>query len=468
MGWKQYWYKYLTPVARIQLLRLWLRIKNLLNQTFDIQRGTDAQGTIENIRKNVALRGANVWILICGAMLASIGLDTNSAAVIIGAMLISPLMNPILGIGLAVGINDRNLLITSLRHFLIAVGASLLTSFLYFLITPLGEITEELLARTQPTLLDVLIALFGGIAGIVANSRKEATNAIPGVAIATALMPPVCTAGFGLAKSHWSIFLGALYLFFINAVFISLATFLIVRYLHFPQTSFATPLQKQQVKRFITLFVLLTILPSIFILYKVVHQLHEKKQIETFLETYLHTANTRVLSWEIQKQDSVRLLKVFLGGKALTQDSIQKIVYRFKKEVAIKDLRLQILQTGLPPDVETQLKTEIREQILSAIKVNQEILNESQKTIDSLQRILQQVLADTFPLWQLSREIQVFTPKIDTIAMAKLQIKLQDTLVNLPSLWLPNVDKILQKRLATFIKVRLKLDTLVIIPSRES
>ena len=200
-------------------------LRKIFHDIVNLRDSTDTKGTIDSIRQGTAIKGYNLWILACGAMLASIGLDLNSVAVIIGAMLISPLMSPILGIGLAFGINDREHLFMALQNFTIAVAASLGVSTLYFALSPFeGAPGPEIMSRTMPTVLDVLIALFGGTAGIVAISRKEKTNAIPGVAIATALMPPICTAGYGLANYEWSIFLGALYLFFINAVFISLST----------------------------------------------------------------------------------------------------------------------------------------------------------------------------------------------------------------------------------------------------
>ncbi|HSA57090.1 MAG TPA: DUF389 domain-containing protein, partial [Gemmatimonadaceae bacterium] len=191
-------------------------IRSAIVRTMSLAAGTDREGTVTRVRADVPLRGTNIWLLICSALLACIGLDTSSAAVIIGAMLISPLMAPILGIGVGVGINDRTLMRSALTSFGGATLASLLTATLYFLVTPLGELTPELRSRTIPTLLDVGVAFFGGVAGIVAGSRREKTVAIPGVAIATALMPPLCTAGFGLASGLFSVFFGAIYLFFIN------------------------------------------------------------------------------------------------------------------------------------------------------------------------------------------------------------------------------------------------------------
>ncbi|MCB0625235.1 MAG: DUF389 domain-containing protein, partial [Saprospiraceae bacterium] len=178
------------------------------------QEGLDREGTIVDIKNNKRMRGANAWLLMCSIMVASLGLDLNSPAVIIGAMLISPLMSPILGIGLAVGINDREMLTISLQHFGIAIGIALATSFIYFQLTPLGDVTSEIEARTAPTFLDVLVAFFGGIAGIISGSRRDKSNAIPGVAIATALMPQLCDTGFGLDNGEWEIMLNYFYLFF--------------------------------------------------------------------------------------------------------------------------------------------------------------------------------------------------------------------------------------------------------------
>ena len=182
---------------------VWRNFYNYVIQLIDLREDTDAQGTIDSVRKYVELRGYNVWILISSAVIASIGLDMNASAVIIGAMLISPLMSPILGIGLSVGINDRQLLSQALHNFVIAIVVTLLTSFIYFYaISPFSLPTEEIMSRTKPTILDVVVALFGGIAGIVAGSHKDKTNALPGVAIATALMPPLCAAGYGLSLIH--------------------------------------------------------------------------------------------------------------------------------------------------------------------------------------------------------------------------------------------------------------------------
>ena len=217
---------------------------------------------IERISKEVSFKGANLWVLIFAIFLASLGLNVNSTAVIIGAMLISPLMGPIIGMGLAVGINDLDLLKRSAKNYAVATLISVLTATLFFLISPLSEAQSELLARTSPTLYDVLIAFCGGAAGVIALCTRGKGNVIPGVAIATALMPPLCTAGYGLATGHLLYFLGAFYLFFINTVFIALATFAGVRLMKFHQHEDLSDEQARIERRWIMSLVILTIIPA--------------------------------------------------------------------------------------------------------------------------------------------------------------------------------------------------------------
>src|SRR5690554_821783 len=217
----------------------------------------------EEIKKGVQFRGTNLWILIFAIVVASVGLNMNSTAVIIGAMLISPLMGPINGMGYSLATYDFQMLRRSLKNFSFAVGVSLLTSALYFLLTPLNEAHSELLARTTPTIYDVIIALFGGLAGIVAMSSRLKGNVIPGVAIATALMPPICTAGYGLATLQFDFFFGALYLFTINTVFIAFAALIVCQFLKFPMRSIVDPARKKHVNRVISSIILLTLAPSI-------------------------------------------------------------------------------------------------------------------------------------------------------------------------------------------------------------
>jgi uncharacterized hydrophobic protein (TIGR00271 family) len=218
-----------------------------------------------SLRAGVELRGATPWILMFAIVIASVGLNTNSTAVIIGAMLVSPLMGPIVGLGYGIGIVDFALVRRSLANLAIAAGISLLTSTLYFMLTPLDEAQSELLARTTPSLWDVLIALAGGLAGIIGQTRREKSNVIPGVAIATALMPPLCTAGYGLANGNWSVFGGAFYLFSINCVFIAFAAVVVIEFLRLPHREFIDPRRGRRVKATLLCIVIATGLPSIYL-----------------------------------------------------------------------------------------------------------------------------------------------------------------------------------------------------------
>ncbi|MBN3583230.1 TIGR00341 family protein [Algoriphagus aestuarii] len=308
--------------SRNNFIRFLINLKN----RFDLQEGReDELATIEDIKKNVEFKGANLWILIFAIFVASIGLNVNSTAVVIGAMLISPLMGPIMGIGLAAGINDFELLKRSLRSLGIAVFIAILTSTIYFYFTPLDDAQSELLARTEPTIWDVLIALFGGLAGIIAGSRKEKSNAIPGVAIATALMPPLCTAGYGLATLNIYYFIGAFYLFFINSVFISLSTYLIVRFMKFPKKEFLDQKKEKRVQTYITIFTIITMVPSVYLAYGIVVRSIWEEQAKTFLSQEMVFPSTQVLNSTISYSNSEKSIVVNLIGKPVNQETIDII-----------------------------------------------------------------------------------------------------------------------------------------------
>jgi len=317
-----------------------------LRDRLGLREGTDAAATIERISAGIPLTAEHAWLLICSAVLASIGLDVSSAAVVIGAMLISPLMGPILGAGLAVGISDRPMLQRSVRELGVATLLSLGASTLYFILSPLGEPTPELIARTRPTTLDVGVALFGGVAGIVAASRKQQSMALPGVAIATALMPPLCTAGFGLATGSLSFFLGAFYLYLINAVFIALATFLVVRWLRFPRHEFLDAADRRRELRVLTAITVLAALPSVYFLYDAARSLRERGRIGNFIQTEIEAPGREAAQWQIEQHEGDRILKVYLAGSPLERERLDSIkamlpsygLARFKLDVIQSDI----------------------------------------------------------------------------------------------------------------------------------
>ena len=297
---------------------LYRQIKTYLTRHFDVrQEKEDEIETIESLKKGVEFRGTNLWVLIFAVFLASLGLNTNSTAVIIGAMLISPLMGPIMGFGLGLGITDFDLVKRSLRHYLTAIAFSVATSTAFFLISPISEAQSELLARTSPSIYDVLIAFFGGLAGIVASSTKSKGNVIPGVAIATALMPPLCTAGFGLASGNLSYFFGAFYLYFINTVFISVATYIIVHILKYPRKSFIDKKREKTVRRYMTIIVICTIVPSIYLSYRVFEATLFDQQVRKFINEELHFPNTQILSRSVTNTGDKKEIKVVLIGQTI-------------------------------------------------------------------------------------------------------------------------------------------------------
>lgn len=293
-------------------------IKSQAYRYFNLMPDKEDESEIKDlISSGVSFRGANLWILIFAIFIASLGLNVNSTAVIIGAMLISPLMGPIIGMGLAVGINDLGLLKRSFKNYAVATLISVLTATLYFLVTPLSEAQSELLARTSPTLYDVLIAFCGGAAGIIALCTRGKGNVIPGVAIATALMPPLCTAGFGLATGHILYFLGAFYLFFINTVFIALSTFGGVRLLQFQRHEFKSPETARKTRRLLTAIVLITMIPAAYMTVNIVSDSIIDNNVRKFVKQELTQPGTQIISNTLDRD--ARKLRIVAVGREINQ-----------------------------------------------------------------------------------------------------------------------------------------------------
>lgn len=310
---------------------------------------------IESLTRNVEFKGTNLWALIFAIFIASIGLNVNSTAVIIGAMLISPLMGPIMGIGLGAGIFDFKLIKFSLKNLFIAVVISLMTSALYFWLSPIHNAQSELLARTTPTVWDVLIALFGGLAGIIASSRKNISNAIPGVAIATALMPPLCTAGYGIGTGNFYYFIGAFYLFVINSVFISIATFLIVRFLKFKPVDFVDVSTEVKVRKYIWTIALLTILPSCYLAYRFVNQEIFRQNVQRFVRDEIDGNNLYVINQKIDAPE--RKVTLLVYGETL-DDSILKAAEKQKKFYGLENADIKIRPAIGKGDLPEELERE--------------------------------------------------------------------------------------------------------------
>jgi uncharacterized hydrophobic protein (TIGR00271 family) len=319
------------PVMREKLLKF-LDLKSDLDEVDEIHKA---------ITNGVVFRGTNLWILVFAIIIASVGLNTNSAAVIIGAMLISPLMGPINGMGYAIATYDFNLLRRALRNFAFAVGASLVASTLYFLITPISTAHSELLARTSPTIYDVLIALFGGLAGILAISSRHKGNVIPGVAIATALMPPLCTAGFGLATAQYTYFFGAFYLFTINTVFIGISSVIFSQILKFPIRTLVEPDHKRRVNRLISIVIVVTIIPSLYFGYLLAQKEKFNSKAEKFVSTIGAVDGSYLLRSEIKAE--TKAIKLVYGGNNLSEASKQSIAKR-ASDLDLQDAELTFEQ----------------------------------------------------------------------------------------------------------------------------
>jgi len=383
----------------------WLNLRERLS----LRAGTDAEGTVRRVSQAASLSTENLWLLICSAILASIGLDTSSAAVVIGAMLISPLMGPILGVGLGMGVTDRHLLQLSLRELALGTVISLGASALYFAVSPLATATPELIARTRPTLLDVGVAFFGGVAGVVAGSRRDMSLALPGVAIATALMPPLCTAGFGLATGNWSFFFGAFYLYGLNAIFIALATFLIVRFLRFPHHQEATARERQLEHRVVAAVAILATLPSMYFLYDTAMKLREQRRITSFVQREVERPGRSAQQWEHRHGAGEEVLKVYIAGQpieAAQAESLRAALPRYD----LRGLRLDLVQSDVSIQDLTRLEGEVQRGILRAVTT---------ATAARDSALSAQARQDSLRLQTLAREITMTFPEIAGIWHAR-------------------------------------------------
>lgn len=295
----------------------------------------------QNIEKGVVFRGTNLWILVFAIFIASLGLNLNSTAVIIGAMLVSPLMGPIMGLGFGMAVNDLTLLKKSIFNYLFAAGVSLATSTIYFLLSPINDAHSEILARTTPTIYDVLIAFFGGLAGILATCSKQKGNVLPGVAIATALMPPLCTAGYGLATWNFSYFFGAFYLFLINTVFIALASLITTRLLKFPFKQLPNEKAETQAKRIVWFIVLLTLIPSLYLGYDIIQRNKFEENAKRFILEEAKFPNNFLLSEDINSKENK--IELTFGGEFINPKSIEDLKSQLK-HYELADVQLNIRQ----------------------------------------------------------------------------------------------------------------------------
>jgi len=361
----------------------------------------------EQISKDIVFKGTNLWILIFAIVLASVGLNMNSTAVIIGAMLISPLMGPINGMGYSIATYNFPMFKTALKNFSFAVGASLATSMIYFLLSPISTAHSELLARTSPTFYDVLIALFGGLAGIVAIISKQKGNVIPGVAIATALMPPLCTAGYGLATAQYSYFFGAFYLFSINTVFIAISSVLISRVLKFPLRTVLEPAARKKINQGLTFVITLMLIPSVYLGYQLVQKDRFIENAGKYIRNNSVFEGNFLLRHEIQPASKTLILT--FAGTELSENQKNNLRER-AKDFDLKDVKIDF-QQGLSLSELSGNTSEVQ-QLKSELNRVNILLKEKVQALDSIG--LRSEAGKS-----LLKEIQAIYPEINACILAE-------------------------------------------------
>lgn len=370
----------------------------------------------QSIRDGVSFRGTNILILIMAILIASLGLNTNSTAVIIGAMLISPLMGPIIGLGLSIGVMDFELLKRSIRNLVMAAGFSVIASTVYFLISPVSEGHSELLARTSPTIYDVLIAFFGGAAGIVAIASRSKGNVIPGVAIATALMPPLCTAGYGLATWQLNYFFGAFYLFLINSIFICLSTFIGVKLMKYTPVKVVDVARARRVRKVVYLVAILTLLPSIYLTYSMLRESRFEINASRFVAEECVFPATHVLSSSTQWSRGHGTLNLTLIGKVLPEDSLKLALASKLKFYGLQGTDLEIVQGDAPSLSPGDLAGS---SVRDIYEISQAALMQKQTTIDSLRAVVALSHAADSVGGTIAPELRVLFPQVADIAMTR-------------------------------------------------
>ncbi|MDO5036056.1 MAG: TIGR00341 family protein [Porphyromonas sp.] len=384
-----------------------LTLKDLIEKYFDLNREKENEDeTIHQVKSDVEFKGAKIWILISAILIASIGLNMNSTAVVIGAMLISPLMGPIIGLGLGLGIVDFDLVKKSVRNYLFAVITAIITSTIYFAISPISNAQSELLARTQPTVYDLFIALFGGVAGMVAVTTRSKGQVLPGVAIATALMPPLCTAGYGLGTGQMSFFFGALYLFIINTVFIAMSTFVVVKVLKFRQTTYVNAQRGRRIRTWMLGIVLLTAIPSVYLASIMIRDNVEQQRVSDFVKKEIDIDGTFLMGYDFTKSDSINLLNVSLFGRKLESDEVKMLQDRLE-QYGLHTTELNILQ-----EYDQGMSEEIRNSILLD-------LNKQKSTSDG---VIQYLTASKDSLQKRLTEEQLFYHQGESVRTEIIQL----------------------------------------------
>ena len=393
-------------------MSFWKNLQAQIRSITNLSDHIDIAAAEKSIRGSIYFKGPNVWILFFSIIIASVGLNVNSIPVIIGAMLISPLLGPVLGIGLGLGINDMGLLKSSLKNILVMMGISIVASLLYFLITPLNlSNPTELLARTNPTIYDVLIALFGGFAGIFEVCRKEKGTVFSGVAIATALMPPLCTAGFGLADGNLVYFIGALYLFTINCIFIILATYLTVKYMKFEQYEYKDARDAKRSRRIITIVTVIVIVPSIWSAIVMIRENTFNQTVSEFISANRNLYSGYIMDYRIEHRKGSKV-EVYFTGEPLSSTDKNNFI-ESAKEFGLKPEQVIIREHAL---VEGSNEAEI---LKSIYERSDSEITRREAEIKKLEEELRHLHESDIPYIQITREALNQYPDIASLSIAR-------------------------------------------------
>ena len=442
-------------------------VREFLKITLNLTNDVDIPAASENIRKNIPFRGPNVYILFVAIIIASVGLNVNSIPVIIGAMLISPLMGPITGLGLGLGTNDRELVLFSIKNLLVMVGISLLAATLYFILTPLEiDNPTELLARTRPTIYDVFIALFGGLAGVLETARKEKGTVLSGVAIATALMPPLCTVGYGIANLSWQYTIGALFLFSINCIFIAMAAYLMAKFLKFPMKT----VEEHRTRYFILSYALVILLAatSIFTGYHVIRENDFTKLANRFVKKNQNIGKTYIYDSQVNIDTKPYMLELRLAGETLNEDT-KEMLLRDAENYGI--MRSQIvIHEDATVQVDRFNETEIVKNLMATNASNVQVRDDSIKVLNAqIAHYKQQEL----PAKQLAEELQVQLPSITRLTVARgtaleqnLVMSEEQVVVVAHCSEMPSEEE--KVRVYEWLKIRLQVEDLEIIFDTET
>lgn len=450
-------------------------VKKFLSELLDIRTNTDQEATKEAIIADIPFKGHTSWILICSIFIASVGLNANSTAVVIGAMLISPLMGPILGMGMSLAINDIDTLRRSLKNLAVMVVLSVLTAYLFFAIFPIQEESSELLARTKPDIRDVLIAFFGGLALVIARAKKGTiATVIFGVAIATALMPPLCTVGFGLAIGNWAYAGGAMLLFSINSIFIALATFLVLKLLRFPMVRYANSARRRLIARLVSIVALAVMIPAGWIFWGVYQEFKFKSDANDFIQEnitpYKFVKDGRffrdlsVLQYNRNEPSTIEL--IFMGNEGVPESVIATWKAKMEAIDNLEGSELKIIQ-GSQSDQASRMS--VMEEAYQLQK--NELVDKDERILflESELKRLNKLNSKQIPFQDISAEAQTNYENLEYLAFSnaiRTDFKKLDTVSVFEAKWKRDAKRvdILKdaKKLHSWLKVRLKDSTILL------